>query len=376
MHDFAGGATDRYVTEQINNWGTYITEKDASEDANTPLVPFYRDNTNFWDSEGVRSTTAFGYVYPETQNPQKLAGANYRQGIIDALRRIYPNGSLADLVRRDRAGSNAPVRMFRARAQTLAQVTAADAPTNAVTLMSVVSQATPQAAPAAQVVQELPKIEVPPVQLREDQDLKKIVPSNIYLEWLVEIKSQKHAMGGEFTVHVFLGPVEEDNPALYPISPNHVGTFSTFGTGQDTGCIKCQKDQAADQQVTGQIPLTIALVERYFAQMLGGLQPDVVVPYLQQTLHWRVIGRDGIPLDDRSQIPDLAVAVISNEVEIPEDQAALPVYSPNVTVHPDGRNYIDGPARIYRRARNLISLGTFRHQDILYTCTIQNILGI
>lgn len=60
------------------------------------------------------------------------------------------------------------------------------------------------------------------------------MPADKYLEWLVNLKAQKHVLGGDFTVHIFLGPVEEDNILLYPTSPNHVGTFSTFGQKEFT----------------------------------------------------------------------------------------------------------------------------------------------
>lgn len=319
------------------------------EKSTSPLVPFYRDNTNFWDSDTARYTSTFGYVYPETQNPQKLPGPDYRKAIVQELKRRYPAGSFADLIRRDRAGSVAPARMLAARAQTLAQVTAVKAPTSAATLIQLMSQTAPKPdltaqTPAAQVVQEVPKIEVPHVEIRKEEDLKKLVPADKYLEWLVNIKAEKHALDGKFTVHVFLGPVEETDPALYPISPNHVGTFSTFGSDRDTECDKCKEDQANDQQVTGQIPLTIALAERFFAHMVGSLQPNDVSPYLQENLHWRVISGDGTVLNDRSQIPGLLIAVISNEVHIPTNETALPVYSPNVTVRPEITTKADGSA--------------------------------
>jgi hypothetical protein len=57
-----------------------------------------------------------------------------------------------------------------------------------------------------------------------------------------------------------------DNVALWPFSPNHVGTFATLGQGDQTACAKCQQGQADRTQVTGQIPLTLALTERYLAQ--------------------------------------------------------------------------------------------------------------
>lgn len=41
-------------------------------------------------------------------------------------------------------------------------------------------------------------------------------------------------------------------------------------------------------EVTGQIPLTLALTERYLAQMIPDLRAETVVPYMTKNLHWRV----------------------------------------------------------------------------------------
>ncbi len=68
-----------------------------------------------------------------------------------------------------------------------------------------------------------------------------------------------------------------------------MGTFTVLRDSPDTGCEKCERDQMNSLQVTGTIPLTIALLERYLARDIAGLTPDVVIPYLQKNLHWKVI---------------------------------------------------------------------------------------
>ena len=119
--------------------------------------------------------------------------------------------------------------------------------------------------------------------------LRNPAPDNKYLEWIVNIKAAKHALNGRYAVHVFLGPAdEESDTSLWSVVPTHVGTFNPLGQPQDTACEKCQAGQAANLEVTGQIPLTVALVERYLAGVVGDLTPESVVPYLQEHLHWRV----------------------------------------------------------------------------------------
>lgn len=247
LHDVPG-AQDPYVSQQVTAGGTFITSANATEDVRTPLAPFYQNGADFWDSAGVRTTHIFGYAYPETQD--WLHGgdaAAYRESIVEALKSTYPEGSFAELVRAERAGSAAPARLLRARAETLAQVAQADAPASTATLLQVADQkkkvtsappaAADRAPPPPTIASPPPAssvIRVPSVQLPADRNLAKLAPANQYLEWLVNLRVQKYVLGGDFTVHVFLGPVEEDSTVLYPVSPYHVGTFSTFGQKEDT----------------------------------------------------------------------------------------------------------------------------------------------
>lgn len=121
-----------------------------------------------------------------------------------------------------------------------------------------------------------------------DHDIKDLVTNGKYLEWITNLKAQKHGLGGVFYVHVFLGEFERDNPSSWRSAPNSVGKFTVLGDTPDTGCGKCKTDRDSQLQITGQVPLTLALVERFLAHELDNLTPEKVVPYLQKNLHWRV----------------------------------------------------------------------------------------
>lgn len=123
--------------------------------------------------------------------------------------------------------------------------------------------------------------------------LRDLAPQGKFLDWIVNIKGEKHALDGKYVVYVFLDAVEEDNVSLWPLSPHFVGLFAPLGQAVGTGCEACQTAQDEKLQVTGQIPLTVALMERYIAQMIPDMTVDTVVPYLAKNLHWRVavVGR-------------------------------------------------------------------------------------
>ena len=119
--------------------------------------------------------------------------------------------------------------------------------------------------------------------------LRGLAPDNKYLEWLTNIRAQKHTLEGDYSVHIFLGPPDDEpNVAFWPVAPTHVGTFSPFGQPRDTSCAKCQQEQTAHTLITSQIPLTLALVERYLAGIIPDLTEASVIPYLKKELHWRV----------------------------------------------------------------------------------------
>ena len=120
-----------------------------------------------------------------------------------------------------------------------------------------------------------------------ERDIKDLEHNGKYLEWITNLKVQKHALGTTFTVHVFLGDFDTENAASWLSAPNKVGTFAVLGDSAETGCGKCKKDQESELQITSQIPLTLALVERYLVHQLDSLRPESVVPYLQKNLHWR-----------------------------------------------------------------------------------------
>lgn len=89
-------------------------------------------------------------------------------------------------------------------------------------------------------------------------------------------------------MHVFLGNFNREHSISWNSASNKVGSVNVLGDSLDTGCEKCHEDQANALTITGQVPLTLALAERYLAGFLDNLSVEAVIPYLQQNLHWRI----------------------------------------------------------------------------------------
>jgi tyrosinase len=289
----------------------------------------------------------FGYAYPETQSWNFKSPEAYRKDIVKRISTLYQTGSLSSMIIASKAGDQGPENKLRKRAERLAQVEAVTEPSTTVTMLSLlhaVSQTEESVVAKTSLANALPPIQVPSVQIPDGRSLVSLTKNNTYLEWLVNIKAQKHTLGGEYLVHIFLGPVQEDESTiLYSVSPYHVGTFSPLGQPEETKCGKCQKDQGARTEITGQIPLTIALVERYFAGVVHSLEEDDVITYLQKNLHWEVVDKHGNKLHGhRDAVEGLLVGVISNEVTLPEDGYTLPRYSQDITIYPEITTKQDG----------------------------------
>lgn len=317
--------------------GTWVTGPRKTEGPDTWLAPFYKTAGQFWTSRDVKDTKTFGYAYPETKSWNFKVKDAYQNDIKKQILNLYPLTSLGSMIAIFLAGDKKPETDLKARAKRLAQISTLEQPT-ALAALSLMRPTSADADPASSFAGLLPPVQqLPSVQIPAGRSLSALAKNNKYLEWLFNIKAEKHSLGGEYLVHVFLGPVPRDELThLYTASPFHVGTFTPLGQSVDTGCGKCQRDQAARTEITGQIPLTIALVERYFAGMLDGFSENQVVEYLKQNLHWEVTDASGARRErERNVVDGLLVGVSSNEVTVPQSRHDLPQYSQEITLYPE-----------------------------------------
>jgi len=387
---------DSFVTAQPTESGTFTTAVGSTETETSPLTPFYNAADSFWTSDGVRSTLTLGYAYPETQSWNFATPEELQSSVADAVNRLYGGSSVASMVRRSaKGGVNTMAQVKTAgTARGLPQMkmaVKAPAETGQETTRDIdngngngnangnpfivtptirngdIGAQAPMAEKASngdgQQSKQVAKMEkasneehatngkgtngnstTPDPQPTNKPTPNPLAPNNKYLEWLTNIRAQKHSLGGTFHVSIFLGPIATPDPAGWSTAPNLIGTFTVLGDSPDTGCAKCQRDREAHLSVTGQIPLTMALAERVTSGELAGLGVESVVPYLRENLHWRVVTMDGAEVP-RGQVADLKVSVVSNEVSVPGGPGRLPVYAEEVRVHPEVTTAADGSGR-------------------------------
>jgi len=145
-------------------------------------------------------------------------------------------------------------------------------------------------------------------------------PSNTHLEWSARVRCNKYELGRSFSVIFFLVNVPDD-PDEWFTSPHFVGSFEAF-VGSDT------RSQSADHNIEGFVNLNDGLVKHSGQDTL---EPNVVVPFLTNNLHWRIQKVDGTVVE----LPSLEVVVLATPVSLPPG-ARFPVYGepqayPNIT---------------------------------------------
>ncbi|OBZ65544.1 Tyrosinase [Grifola frondosa] len=111
-------------------------------------------------------------------------------------------------------------------------------------------------------------------------------------------------------------------------APELVGSVGNF-RNNGRGCDNCNEGEAAGVTITGEVPLTGALVDR----QLDLNDVGFITTYLNTHLHWRCQLVDGseVALED---VPSLKVAVSSTPVTAPDnDYAFHPWCIPNSSPH-------------------------------------------
>lgn len=323
-----------YVTGQAASEDTVTTAEGTIENVRTPLTPFWKNPDEFYTSTDVRRTERFGNAYPETQPWNFQSTRDYQASVRTAFRNLYGGSNLGFILASAQGGtlSTGPQIQLPQASQSGSglqrplQVSAMVVPSvkhgqdsKQIPLRESGPSSdgkgpdNPEDTKVPQNVKDTGKDTESPGQDEGEgakhhgtssdamdcsrsililrwlgRHLKDLAPNGKYLEWITNIKVQKHALDGTFFVHVFLGEFNREDPLAWRSDPNLVGTFSILGESVGTGCKKCKKDREDQLQITGQVPLTLALAERYLAGQIENLTPEKVVPYLQTNLHWRV----------------------------------------------------------------------------------------
>ena len=151
----------------------------------------------------------------------------------------------------------------------------------------------------------------------------------------------RFALNGKgFTLSIFIGRVPERPPYKIGHVDSLVGQVINFSSEVPSSnvrsCQNCRRQQDEEISSTGRVILTNALITRWKHQIkhtphftggenaLRGMEPDKVIPFLRDNLHWRVtsLGENV----SGSQLPSLKVLLGVGKADYYADRTKMSQY--------------------------------------------------
>lgn len=270
---------------------SFTTPKGTMQQSNSSLTPFFvsADGT-FWDSDMSRDTEAFGYAYPEATLPLKREDP--RTELIKKITAWYGGDSPANLPTGMETHQQCSHKIgeFRKGGNSFAHKR-------------------PNVRPDAKS---------PPRSC--------VVRNGQYTEWIANVAVKVGALGGKYgalgsiySIYFFLGEVPKET-SDWNTASNRLGSV-------DFRDMTMNMDTDSDTMITGTLPLTTSLTKMVAAGEIPHLGVDAVEPFLQETLHFRVLIM-GKGMVDPREVAGLIVKISSAEVQAPRSEAEFPQWGP------------------------------------------------
>jgi len=258
-----------WVTPGPAEGGTWTIAGNATIDSHTDLSPFWNTQTGFWVSSGTTTTAALRYTYPEFNHLNLGDPGAVQRAIATYVNQHY--------------GRSGPALSLFAQ-----QPTPGDA-------------AAPAAVSAVKLAAE--EVQHPIVGGHSNPAEREGEGPNVVHDWTARIHFKKFELGESFAVLLFLGEVPDD-ASQWRTSPSFVGSHVAFVNSAADQCANC-RDQA-DVVSEGFVHLNSTIADR---SGLSSYEPNVVIPYLRDNLHWRIQGTDRTPVAVE-RLPSLEVTVV------------------------------------------------------------------
>lgn len=141
-----------------------------------------------------------------------------------------------------------------------------------------------------------------------------------------EFYCSRHAFNGSFSIHFFIGRVNDEDPGEFMGRPNEVGFSGVFTTTAEAVCAKCDEQRARDFMYGDVVPITSTLVDyldgnpiskdqiqERTIKTIPNLEPANVEPFLKEHLKWRIVDTAFKLMNSEQQIKNsgLGIKVVS-----------------------------------------------------------------
>lgn len=292
-----------YGGSQTAPHSTWTIPQGSVQDQNSPLTPMHKDAAgNFYTTDDVEDWTQFKYTYPEFADSDGSAAS-----INSYINKLYGPSATATAGSSKRTAAPEPVADSPVTIPT-------DLPLASVAVSSVIPQSTgfPLANATGSLLNNTASVAsnlTSPTQANNGS----------LFQYVANIKSPRYMLNGSYVVYLFNGPAASDVPSTWITDPSLIGPYgvlATLGPGMNNMTL----------MAAGSIPLTRSLTNSVADGIIPDLSEEVVVPYLQTYLNWRIAGPDGdeVMPDD---LPGFDIKVYSSTASIPSDPATLPKFS-------------------------------------------------
>lgn len=153
--------------------------------------------------------------------------------------------------------------------------------------------------------------------------------------------TSRFAFNGSFNIHLFIGPINDDQPERFITKKNEVGFSSIFASSIDAPCANCIQQREDGMLYEDAIPITTALLAYLQSntgssgpnptlRTLESFRPEHVVPFLKANIGWRLTDLASNLITDEQDLlaSKLEVTVTARSFELPSAEKPLGEYYP------------------------------------------------
>lgn len=276
-----------YILPTVNAFGSYAEPRGFVDDGDSNLFPFHSDNgTGFWTSNKVRSTQTFGYAYRDVidwNTTQRTLSSNVRA----VVNRLYSPNRINDNNRQ------------RTRVSWC-------------------------------------NTDLAELQAGRVEGASSVQNNESERQWTITVQVQRFAHRSPFVIDFFVGPPPASSLA-WPTASNLVGSYAQFVAANSDSM---HLGGFPSGLSLGEVSLTLYLTASAQKGTLNSLEPDSVIPFLIDSLHWRARDMEGSELELTS-LTGLSITVGSQLVRSAKVCNEFPTYSEleiyeNITVGKPG----------------------------------------
>lgn len=136
-------------------------------------------------------------------------------------------------------------------------------------------------------------------------------------QYVANIQTPRYYLNGSYYVFLFLGQPASEDPESWLYDSSLVGPM---------GVLAQDGMPMTNITVSGSVPLTRSLTDKFNAGELADLSEATVGPYLKEQLSWRIAASGGVDIDP-STVPGFQVGVYGTTSTQPDSLTELPEYS-------------------------------------------------